>query len=319
MNLKFIKKGVIVTSLVVAIVAPGENIIASKNASTVVMAKEKKVEIDINSLINTAAGFQEQERNRKEVTVLSNKEIKFNKKLLNKIFVATENGSAIVYSEPKEESDWIGKVFQDTAVTVVKKDKEWTLLESGNVKGYVKTEQLLVGSAATEHAKNILTTVYAGQEIFSLNKEEIEAAFSCGETKEEEIVRIAKEQEEQRIAAEAARQEKRAAVVAYAKQFIGNPYVYGGTSLTRGTDCSGFVRGVYRHFGVSLPRTSSAMRSVGYKVSARDMQPGDIVCYSGHVGIYAGNGKIVNAINEQKGIGMTSVYYKPIITVRRIF
>ena len=319
MNFKFIKKGIVVATLVTAIVVPGENIIINKNAASVVMAKEKKVEIDINTLINTTAKIKEEQNSKKASKALSEKEKKFNKKLLDKIFVKAEEGTAIVYAEPKKDSESVGKVFEDTAVTVLESEKEWTLLESGNVKGYVKTEELLTGSKALKQAKSILTTVYPDQEMFSLNKEEIEAAFSCGETNEEEIARIAREQEEQRIAAEAARQEKRAAVVAYAKQFIGNPYVYGGTSLTRGTDCSGFVRGVYRNFGISLPRTSSSMRSVGYKVSVQDMQPGDIVCYSGHVGIYAGNGKIVNAINEQKGIGMTSVYYKPIITVRRIF
>ena len=319
MNFKFIKKGIVVATLVTAIVVPGENIIINKNAASVVMAKEKKVEIDINTLINTTARIKEEQNSKKASKALSEKEKKFNNKLLDKIFVKAEEGTAIVYAEPKKDSESVGKVFEDTAVTVLESEKEWTLLESGNVKGYVKTEELLTGSKALKQAKSILTTVYPDQEMFSLNKEEIKAAFSCGETNEEEIARIAREQEEQRIAAEAARQEKRAAVVAYAKQFIGNPYVYGGTSLTRGTDCSGFVRGVYRNFGISLPRTSSSMRSVGYKVSVQDMQPGDIVCYSGHVGIYAGNGKIVNAINEQKGIGMTSVYYKPIITVRRIF
>lgn len=319
MNFKFIKKGIVVATLVTAIVVPGENIIINKNAASVVMAKEKKVEIDINTLINTTARIKEEQNSKKVSKALSEKEKKFNNKLLDKIFVKAEEGTAIVYAEPKKDSESVGKVFEDTAVTVLESEKEWTLLESGNVKGYVKTEELLTGSKALKQAKSILTTVYPDQEMFSLNKEEIKAAFSCGETNEEEIARIAREQEEQRIAAEAARQEKRAAVVAYAKQFIGNPYVYGGTSLTRGTDCSGFVRGVYRNFGISLPRTSSSMRSVGYKVSVQDMQPGDIVCYSGHVGIYAGNGKIVNAINEQKGIGMTSVYYKPIITVRRIF
>mgnify|MGYP003292911631 CR=1 FL=1 len=130
---------------------------------------------------------------------------------------------------------------------------------------------------------------------------------------------IAKEEEERRIAAELARQQKRAAVVAYAKQFVGNPYVYGGTSLTRGTDCSGFVMSVYNHFGVSLPHSSYSMRRVGHKVSLRDIQPGDIVCFSGHVGIYAGNGQIVNAINERKGIGMSDLYARKVITVRRIF
>ena len=76
---------------------------------------------------------------------------------------------------------------------------------------------------------------------------------------------------------------------------------------------------VYRRYGVSLPHSSSGMRRVGYSVSYSDMQPGDIVCYSGHVGIYAGNGKIVNALNENKGIVYTNVNYSRIITIRRIF
>ena len=108
-------------------------------------------------------------------------------------------------------------------------------------------------------------------------------------------------------------------VVAYARQFLGNPYVYGGTSLTRGTDCSGFVMSVYAHFGVSLEHSSYSMRSAGYKVSLNEIQPGDIVCFPGHVGIYAGDGKVINAINEKKGIGMSNLYARKIITVRRIF
>ena len=113
------------------------------------------------------------------------------------------------------------------------------------------------------------------------------------------------------------------AVANYACQFIGNPYKWGGTSLTSGADCSGFVMSVYAHFGVSLPHSSSAMRSVGYGVSVSDMQPGDIVCYSGHVGIYVGNNTIVNASNSKPypagGIKYTSATYKSILAVRRIF
>ncbi len=107
-------------------------------------------------------------------------------------------------------------------------------------------------------------------------------------------------------------------LAAYACQFIGNPYKWGGTSLTNGCDCSGFVRAVYSHYGITLPHSSYSLRSVGYQVSVSDMQPGDIVCYSGQVGIDVGDGMIVNALNSKKGICLTSVYYKKIICVRRV-
>ena len=108
-------------------------------------------------------------------------------------------------------------------------------------------------------------------------------------------------------------------VASYALQFKGNPYRYGGTSLTNGTDCSGFVKSVYKHFGVSLPRTSGSMRSVGQKVSTKNMMPGDIVCYSGHVALYMGDGKIIHASNPRDGIKISNnVFYRPVITVRRV-
>ncbi|MCD7982257.1 MAG: C40 family peptidase [Clostridiales bacterium] len=109
------------------------------------------------------------------------------------------------------------------------------------------------------------------------------------------------------------------AVVSYALQFVGNPYVWGGSSLTNGTDCSGFIMSVYAYFGVSLPHSSSALRGVGTEVSYSEAQPGDIICYDGHVALYIGNGQVVHAANESKGIIISSATHKSIITVRRIF
>ncbi|MGM9538752.1 MAG: SH3 domain-containing protein [Candidatus Onthomonas sp.] len=108
------------------------------------------------------------------------------------------------------------------------------------------------------------------------------------------------------------------AVLAYAQQFLGNRYVWGGTSLTRGCDCSGYVMQIYAQFGVSLPHSSAAIRHYGTKVSYSEMQVGDVVCYSGHVGIYAGNGKIINALNSRAGICYTNVNYASIVTIRRM-
>lgn len=166
---------------------------------------------------------------------------------------------------------------------------------------------------------------------------ETETSYSYGETREEEEQRIAEEKAlEEQQAQEAAAREAAAqqeaetqnvsaqtgssgqAVIDYACQFIGNPYVWGGTSLTEGADCSGFVQSVYAHFGINLPRTSYDMRSAGYEVSYDEAQPGDLILYDGHVGLYMGDGNIVNAMNEEQGIGICSATYTNIVAVRRV-
>lgn len=112
---------------------------------------------------------------------------------------------------------------------------------------------------------------------------------------------------------------KEQTVAEFAQRFVGNPYVWGGTDLNRGADCSGFIGSIYRSFGYKLPRSSSELRSAGRKVSYSQKQPGDIICYNGHVAMYIGNGKIVHASSRKTGIKISQrANYRSIVCVRRI-
>ena len=111
----------------------------------------------------------------------------------------------------------------------------------------------------------------------------------------------------------------RSKIVNYALKFVGNPYVWGGTNLNTGADCSGFVKSVYKSFGYNLPRSSSSQRSAGRKVSYSNKQPGDLICYSGHIAIYIGSGKIVHASSRKTGIKISpKANYRKVLSVRRI-
>ena len=157
--------------------------------------------------------------------------------------------------------------------------------------------------------------------------------FECAETKEEAAARLERESRERHMEKTKAalktistvevtnENEMGIAVAEYAVQFIGNPYVWGGTSLTEGADCSGFVMKVYEEVGVSLPHSSAADRKQGYSVKGglENAQPGDLICYSGHVALYIGDGKIVHASNEKDGIKVSKAAYRKILAIRRIF
>ena len=233
-----------------------------------------------------------------------------NGKYENTGFVNLSSDYLYVRSSTSDDSDWTGKLYPGNVVTLEGPVGEWTAIRSGNVTGFVRSENLMEMKSAQQKIRQMEAEAL---------KNGTEVTFSYGETKEEEASRLQAEAE-QRAREEAERkQAQRQAVVDYACQFIGNPYVWGGTSLTNGADCSGFVQSVYAHFGVSLPRTSSAQRSAGYAVSYSEVQPGDIICYNGHVGIYSGNGQIVNAQDPAHGIGISPATYTSIVTVRRIF
>ena len=223
--------------------------------------------------------------------------------------VTTE--TLFVRTSPTTDSDVLGMVPIDDELTVTDESNAgWVKVSIEEGEGYVSTDYV------------------------TLSTEYVHA-----ESKAEEEARLAKEEAEREAAQKAAKKTAKAsasskasnnsysspsgsggsAVASYASQFVGNPYVFGGTSLTDGTDCSGFVMSVYAAFGVSLPHSSSALRSCGYEVSTDDMQPGDIVCYSGHVAICAGGGTIVHASTPESGIKYSNADYKTILSVRRIF
>ena len=167
----------------------------------------------------------------------------------------------------------------------------------------------------------------AGEGFVSAEFVDVTKEYTYGETLQEEKDRLQKEAEaaaaqkkaeEEAAAAEYARTHGNQAALSFAQQYVGNRYVWGGTSVTNGIDCSGYVMQVFAKYGVSLPHSSAAIRGYGKAVKASEMQPGDVVCYEGHVGIYAGNGRLLSALNSRKGITYCSVNYKPIITVRRM-
>ena len=308
---KFLKKGIALGVLTSAVLIPNDKVLAAeaKNAEGV-----STVNINKGYLANATAEIE-----RYVETELKNV-------YEDMAFTQVEEGSYLfVRTEPSQDSEWVGKLYEADAAKVIGPVGEWTQIESGNVTGYVKTEYILTGESAEEKAKAIVAEKKPEVDVETLDEakaEELAAeCFSYAESKEEEAARLAEEAakaEEEAKAAEAETVGNGQAVVDYAMQFVGNPYVWGGTSLTNGADCSGFVQSVFAHFGISLPRTTWDMENVGTAVSYDQAVAGDIILYDGHVGIYMGNGQIVNAINSAKGIGILPATYTNIVTVRRL-
>lgn len=232
--------------------------------------------------------------------------------------MAFANVTSFLYvrSEPTKESEYVGKLYPGYAAKITGPVGEWTAVESGDVTGYVKTEYILTGAEAQTYAENLVTE--AQQE----GKEEAEA-FTYAVSRKSEEAQMTQEvqgnvQQTETTEVSAQPASNGQAIVDYACQFIGNPYVWGGKSLTDGADCSGFVQSVFAHFGISLPRTTYDQIYAGVEVSYDQAMPGDLICYDGHIGIYIGNGQIVNAQNPEQGIGISPATYTTILSVRRI-
>ncbi len=242
-------------------------------------------------------------------------------KKVGKRFATVTTQTLFVRSEPSLEASVISMVPEAEELLVLDQVEGWVQVDVEEGTGWISTDYT-----------------------------DLHSEFVQAESREEEAARLAKEAEERAKARRAAAasaapsqnsssgadsssgsqgtveytvgsgSDEGVAVAEYALQFVGNPYVYGGTSLTKGADCSGFVMSVYANFGVSLPHSSASDRSQGYAVDGlENAQPGDLICYSGHVALYIGNGQIVHASNRKTGIIVSKADYRKILAIRRIF
>lgn len=266
--------------------------------------------------------------------------------------IAKVEGNLNVREGAGEEAELVGKMPGDAGCEILETEGEWTKIESGKVTGYVKSEYLISGREAREYAKEVSSTIATCTTTTLRVREqpntECEILALMPEGEEVEVLedqgdwlKVSVDSEEGYVSADyvsVANQLKKAMtmtevkygqgvsdvrvdLVSYACQFVGNPYVWGGTSLTHGADCSGFTLSIFAKYGIYLPHSSAAQANCGRRISASEAQPGDLFFYGGgrisHVAIYIGNGQIVHASSARTGIKISNAFYRsPICVVR---
>ena len=268
--------------------------------------------------------------------------------------IAQVDSSLNVREQPDTNSDIVGKMQNDAGCEILEDDGEWLKIESGQVTGYVKAEYIITGEAAVAKAQEVMKTIATvttqtlnvraemntdctklalmpeGEELEVLNQYDgwvevdLDGDVGYASTDYVEISQqLPKAQTMTELKYGQGVSDTRVSLVAYATQFVGNPYVWGGTSLTRGADCSGFVLSVYANYGVYLPHSSRAQAGCGTRISASEAQPGDLFFYGSgkginHVAIYIGNGQIVHASSPSTGIKISNAYYRSPVCVVRV-
>jgi uncharacterized protein YgiM (DUF1202 family) len=268
-----------------------------------------------------------------------------------------------------EDGKIIGKLYNNSAASIIGEEKDWYQVISGSVTGYIKGEYLITGEEAKNIAKQlgeriaivntttlkvrkeasedseVLTLIPLGDDYRVLEELDgwVKIEYESGaygyvssdyvkvQTVYEKAVSI--EEEQKRLQSENSSDNGSSTksntassvssrIASYALQFEGNPYVWGGTSLTKGADCSGFTQSVFAHFGISIPRTSRTQANAGRRVSMDSLRPGDLIFYAksgtiNHVAIYIGNGKVISASSPSAGIRISNYNYRtPVRAVR---
>ena len=268
--------------------------------------------------------------------------------------IAQVDSSLNVREQPDTNSDIVGKMQNDAGCEILEDDGEWLKIESGQVTGYVKAEYIITGEAAVAKAQEVMKTIATvttqtlnvraemntdctklalmpeGEELEVLNQYDgwvevdLDGDVGYASTDYVEISQqLPKAQTMTELKYGQGVSDTRVSLVAYATQFVGNPYVWGGTSLTDGADCSGFVQQIYKNFGYNLPRVAEDQSQYGTKIPVEDAQPGDLIFYAKdgyvhHVVMYAGDGKTIEAANEDQGIISGTVYIPEAVWATRI-
>ena len=254
-----------------------------------------------------------------------------------------------------EDGELVGKMTKNAACEILSVEGDWAHIKSGKVEGYVHTDYLLTGEEAKKRAQEVVYTVAkVNTQTLKVREEPNtdcpvitlvaqDERLEVVEQKPDGWAKIMLDDEEAYVSTEYCVIEEeletavtmkelefgngisdlRISLCQYAKEFIGNPYVWGGTSLTNGADCSGFVQSVFKHFGVSLPRSSREQVNVGTKISLADAQPGDLIFYAkggtiNHVALYIGNGQVVHASSPKTGIRISNATYRTPAAVKRV-
>lgn len=269
------------------------------------------------------------------------------------IGISNVDNNLNIRAEASTDGKLVGKLRNDSACDVISMEGEWAYITSGEVEGYVKAEYLITGAEAVDKALELGHTVakVTADALYVRMEPSTEADYWTMVPKGEELavleemgdwVKVDIDGEEGYVAAEYVDvnsklktaltitealygegvSDVRMAICEFAKQYVGNRYVWGGTSLTKGADCSGFVLSVYKNYGISLPHSSRAQANCGTRIKVSDAKPGDLLFYThgkgiDHVAMYIGGGKIVHASSPTTGIIISNAYYRtPACAVR---